>query len=120
MTSDQGFDRSNDSGNRLAPRPVSRPPVDPASRREFSRPDGLRGSFVAERVRPQKYRDQAEFRPSDRPADPVLEEAFHRPEGSSDSLQRHPVDVGALAAEKNGGEPDELDDPWRDPGPRRP
>lgn len=116
MTSDQGFDRSNDSGNRLAPRPVSRPPVDPASRREFSRPDGLRGSFVAERVRPQKYRDQAEFRPSDRPADPVLEEAFHRPEGSPDSLQRHPVDVGALAAEKNGGEPDELDDPWRDPG----
>src|SRR6185312_12193223 len=56
-----------------------------------------------------------EFRPHDRPADPVLQEAFRRPDGSPDSLQRHPVDVGALAAEKDGVEPDELDDPWRDP-----
>lgn len=120
MTSDQGFDQGQDSGknsgNRLAPRPISRPPVDPASRQLFSRPGGLRGSFVAERVRPKKYQDQAEFTPHDQPADPVLQEAFSRPEGSPFSLQRHPVDAGALAAEKNGAEPDELDDPWRDPG----
>ena len=116
MTSDQSFDRSNDSGNRLAPRPVSRPPVDPASRREFGRPDGLRGSFVAERVRPQKYREQGDFRPSARPSDPVLQDAFRRPDGSPETLQRHPVDADALAAEKDGVEPDELDDPWRDPG----
>ena len=111
MTSDQG----NNSGHRLAPRPISRPPVDPASRQAFGRPDGFQGSFVAERVRPQKYRDQAEFRPSDQPADPVLEEAFSRPFGSAESLQRHPIDAGALAAEKDGAEPDEGDDPWRDP-----
>ncbi|OJZ65341.1 serine protease [Mycobacterium paraffinicum] len=115
MTSDQGNDSGKNSGNRLAPRPISRPPVDPASRQLFSRPDGLRGSFVADRVRPQKYRDQSEFSPHDEPADPVLQEAFSRPVGSADSLQRHPVDAGALAAEKDGEEPDELDDPWRDP-----
>ena len=115
MTSDQGNDSGKNSGNRLAPRPISRPPVDPASRQVFSRPDGLRGSFVAERVRPPKYRDQAEYQPDDQPADPVLEEAFSRPVGSGDSLQRHPIDAGALAAENDGAEPDEADDPWRNP-----
>jgi S1-C subfamily serine protease len=115
VTSDQGNNSGQDSGYRLAPRPVSRPPVDAASRQAFGRPRGLRGSFVAERVRPQKYRDQAEFRPHDQPADPVLEEAFSRPAGAGDSLQRHPIDAGALAAEKDHAQPDEPDDPWRDP-----
>ena len=69
---------------------------------------------MAERVRPQKYRDQSEFTPEDQSADPVLQEAFSRPVGSPDSLQRHPVDSGALAAERDGAEPED-DDPWRDP-----
>ncbi len=115
MTSDNGNDSGENSRPRLAPRPISRPPVDAASRQAFGRPDGLQGSFVAERVRPPKYRDQGEFRPYDQPADPVLEEAFSRPVGTDDSLQRHPVDAGALAAEKNGAGADEPDDPWRDP-----
>ena len=61
MTSDDGNDGGNadiNGGNRLAPRPISRPPVDPASRQVFSRPAGQQGSFVAERVRPPKFRDQ--------------------------------------------------------------
>ena len=115
MTSDQGNDSGNNSGNRLAPRPIFRPPVDPGSRQAFGRPAGLQGSFVAERVRPQKYQDQAEFRPHDQPADPVLEEAFSRPVGVGESLQRHPIDAGALAADKDGAGPDEPEDPWRDP-----
>jgi S1-C subfamily serine protease len=114
VTSDHGND-SGDGGNRLAPRPISRPPVDPAARQAFSRPDGLQGSFVAERVRPPKYRDQADFRPYDQPADPVLQEAFSKPVGSVDTLQRHPIDTGALTAEKDGGGPEEPADPWRDP-----
>ena len=117
MTSD-GNNRGNDSGNngdRLAPRPVSRPPVDPASRQAFGRPTGLRGSFVAERVRPPKYREQADFTPHEQPADPVLEEAFSRPVGTVDTLQRHPIDAGALAAEQDGAEPEGAEDPWRDP-----
>ncbi|SON61274.1 Serine protease Do-like HtrA [Mycobacterium simulans] len=122
MTSDQGNNSGQDDaphgpdGPRLAPRPIARPPVDPASRQAFGRPSGLHGSFVAERVRPQKYREQAEFRPHDQPADPVLEEAFSRPYSGAESLQRHPIDAGALAAEKDGGPLDEQEDPWRDPG----
>lgn len=125
MTSDQrndatsnGDDNDNGTRHRLPPRPVYRPPVDPVSRQEFSRPSGHLGSFVAERVRPRKYREQTEFRPHDQPADPVLEEAFSRPVGAGDSLQRHPVDAGALAAEKDGAAPEEPEDPWRDPGAR--
>ena len=60
---------------RLAPRPVSRPPVDPASRRAFGRPDGVSGSFLGL----DKYRDQGEYTPKDQPPDPVLAEAFGRP-----------------------------------------
>ncbi|BBX72524.1 trypsin-like peptidase domain-containing protein [Mycobacterium shinjukuense] len=115
MTSDQGNNSGQDGGHRLAPRPIARPPVDAASRQAFGRPSGLRGSFVAERVRPQKYRDQAEFRPHDRATDPVLQEAFGRPFAGAESLQRHPIDAGALAAERDGGRPDEPDDPWRNP-----
>lgn len=120
MTSDQGFYQGQDGGdngaNRLAPRPISRPPVDPAARQAFGRPDGLQGSFVAERVRPSKYRDQIEFSPHDQRRDPVLEEAFSKPVGGAETLQRHPIDASALAAEQNGFDEDEADDPWRDPG----
>ncbi|BEH75814.1 MULTISPECIES: serine protease HtrA [Mycobacterium] len=116
MTSDQGNNSGQDGGPRLAPRPISRPPVDSAAWQTFGRPSGVQGSFVAERVRPQRYRDQSEYEPHDQPADPVLEEAFSRPVGGADSLQRHPIDAGALDAEKDGGQADEADDPWRDPG----
>jgi len=97
---------------RLEPRPVSRPPVDPASRRAFGRPDGVDGSFVGL----DRYRDQGEYTPKDQAPDPVLAEAFGRPYVVGDSLQRHPSDAGALEAERNGQGADEPDDPWRDPG----
>ncbi|MGY4649247.1 S1-C subfamily serine protease [Mycobacterium sp. URHB0021] len=97
---------------RLEPRPVSRPPVDPASRRAFGRPDGVDGSFVGL----DRYRDQGEYTPTDQAPDPVLAEAFGRPYSGGDSLQRHPADAGALDAERDGQGADEPDDPWRDPG----
>jgi S1-C subfamily serine protease len=97
---------------RLEPRPVSHPPVDPASRRAFGRPDGVNGSFVGL----DRYRDQGEFTPKDQPPDAVLAEAFGRPYAGGDSLQRHPADTGALDAERDSQLADELDDPWRDPG----
>jgi S1-C subfamily serine protease len=108
-------DQDNNGAPRLAPRPVSRPPVDAASRQAFSRPDGVQGSFVAERVRPTKYRDSGEFTPHDEPADPVLTEAFGRPFPGADSLQRHPTDAGALEDSKNKDELEDPEDPWRDP-----
>ncbi len=97
---------------RLEPRPVSRPPVDPASRRAFGRPDGVSGSFLGL----DSYRDQGEYTPKDRPPDPVLAEAFGRPYADGDSLQRHPADAGALDAERDGQGAEEPDDPWRNPG----
>ena len=109
-------DQDNNGAPRLAPRPISRPPVDSASRQAFARPDGVQGSFVAESVRPPKYRNQGEFAPYDEPADPVLSEAFGRPFPGADSLQRHPTDAGALDDGKDKNQLEEPDDPWRDPG----
>lgn len=104
---------SSGGAPRLAPRPVSRPPVDPAATRTFGRPRGVDGSFVAEELRPAKYRGSGEFTATEKKSDPVLQEAFSRPYPGGESLQRHPADVGALTAG-----PDvipEPDDPWRDP-----
>ncbi|MGU3497348.1 serine protease HtrA [Mycobacterium sp. C31M] len=102
----------DDSGSnpRLAPRPVSRPPVDPAAQRAFGRPDGVAGSFLDA----DKHRDQGEYTPKNLSPDPVLAEAFGRPYSGGDSLQRHPADAGALAAESLADEDDTVD-PWRDP-----
>ncbi len=109
-------DQDNNGAPRLAPRPVSRPPVDAASRQAFGRPDGVQGSFVADRVRPSKYRDSGEFSPHTAPADPVLTEAFGRPFAGADSLQRHPADADALDNGSVNGELEDPEDPWRDPG----
>jgi len=104
---------SSGSSPRLAPRPIARPPVDPAATRTFGRPQGVDGSFVAEDLRPAKFREQDQFRPADKPTDPVLEEAFGRPFPGGEPLQRHPADAGALNGEQD--QPEEPDDPWRDP-----
>jgi S1-C subfamily serine protease len=114
LSSNQDNSGPGSAGPRLAPRPVSRPPVDDASRRTFGRPDGVDGSFVAADLRPKKYQEGDEYEPRDQPPDPVLEEAFGRPYLGGESLQRHPVDAGALDAEKDTSD-DEPDDPWRDP-----
>ncbi|PRC43189.1 serine protease, partial [Mycobacterium sp. ITM-2017-0098] len=96
---------------RLQPRPVSRPPVDPAAQRTFGRPSGVDGPFLGA----DKHRDQGEYAPKDQAPDPVLAEAFGRPYSGVESLQRHPTDAGALEAERDG-DTDEPDDPWRNPG----
>ncbi|NVN49590.1 trypsin-like peptidase domain-containing protein [Mycolicibacterium hippocampi] len=94
---------------RLEPRPVSRPPVDPAAQRAFGRPAGVDGSFTGA----GQYRDQGEYTPKDQAPDPVLAQAFGRTPG--ESLQRHPTDAGALDAERDDSA-DDFDDPWRNPG----
>ena len=86
------------NNNRLAPRPVSRPPVDPAATRAFGRPDGFSGSFLGT----EAVRDQGDYTPTDQAPDPVLAQAFGPQNGSGDSLQRHPADAGALDAERDG------------------
>ncbi len=95
----------------MEPKPVSRPPVDPAQTRAFGRPDGVTGSFLGE----EKHRDQGEYTPRDQAPDAVLADAFGRPDGVSDTLQRHPADAGARQAERDRNFPEEPADPWRDP-----
>ncbi|MDT5009949.1 MAG: hypothetical protein QOH57_1566, partial [Mycobacterium sp.] len=95
---------------RLAPRPIDRPAVDPASRQAFGRPAGFDGPFLGA----DKHRDQGEFTPRNAPPDPVLAEAFRRPQPGGDSLQRHPIDAEALK-KREEDDAAAAADPWRDP-----
>ena len=103
-------DQAGDSP-RMAPRPVSRPPVDPAATRAFGRPEGVSGSFLGA----EQHRDQGEYEPRDQAPDPVLADAFGKPSTAVESLQRHPADAGALQSERDRGINDQPADPWRDP-----
>jgi len=91
----------------LEPRPVYRPHVDSHTSHAFRRPSGQRGSF-GERP-PAQAAAAAPQIPVSRPPDAVLAEAFGRPEGCDELLQRDPDAVEA--AEPPAGPVD----PWRDP-----
>jgi S1-C subfamily serine protease len=65
-------DRDEPTGDHLSPRPVTRPTVDPSTRRAFGRPDGVDGAFME----PERDRDQGEDAPTNQPPQPVLAEAF--------------------------------------------
>ncbi|KXP00989.1 S1C family serine protease [Tsukamurella pseudospumae] len=101
MTSDSDAQRP-----RLEPRPTHRPSVSEGEQVVFGRPDGVDGAFA-----PDAVRRAVDGRPQPRAAapDPVLTEAFSRPAGSADALQRDPY-AGPLDAEP---EPEPAD-PWRD------
>ncbi|MFC9893896.1 trypsin-like peptidase domain-containing protein [Nocardia sp. NPDC127579] len=94
----------------LGPRPVSRPPVDPQTEATFRRPDGQAGSFAAYSPNPAGN-SVPPLGPElqNRPPDSVLAEAFGRPEGSDELLQRDP-DAENAAPPVAGPA-----DPWRDP-----
>jgi S1-C subfamily serine protease len=87
----------------LGPRPVYRPAVDGATSRAFGRPEGLPGAFA-----PIGRRVGAAPGTSVRPPDPILAEAFGRPPGSVELIQRDPYPVGPRDSA-------EAADPWRDP-----
>ncbi|MFI6040542.1 trypsin-like peptidase domain-containing protein [Nocardia sp. NPDC051321] len=91
----------------LGPRPVYRPHVDNHTAHAFRRPAGQRGSF-AEPL-PRGAQPVAGQDMQNRPPDTVLAEAFGRPEGSTELLQRDPD--AANGAETVAGPVD----PWRDP-----
>ncbi len=87
-----------------APRPLWRPPVDPAARGTFGRPAGVPGSFAA------RDRMPTPVLPTAPPADEVLVDAFGRPPGAP-SLQREPAPPTEPAPP---GEDER--NPWRDAG----
>jgi S1-C subfamily serine protease len=94
---------------RLVPRPVSRPPVEPAATRAFGRPEGFSGSFLET----DQHLGDREYTPHDQAPDADLAEAFGR-HGGGDSLQRPPSDAEADAASERALA-DADADPWRDP-----
>ena len=94
---------------RLAPRPVSRPPVDPTTTRAFGRPEGFTGPVLAT----EEQLGRGEFTPTNQAPDPELAEAFGR-HGGGDSLQRPPADPGAAEAERDRERRELAADPWRD------
>lgn len=89
---------------RLAPRPLYRPAVDPASAAAFGRPAGTSESFAPDR---DAGHDPAL---TIGPPDPVLAEAFGRPHDAVESIQRDPDGDAPRSPE-----PTAPADPWRDP-----
>ncbi|GAA5042286.1 S1C family serine protease [Nocardia callitridis] len=112
-TSDSAANRGNlrpHDAPELGPRPVYRPEVDEHTAQAFARPDGQAGSFA----QPLPTRAEGAAPPlgpelQNRPPDAVLAEAFSRPEGSAELLQRDPT---ASDAPPPAAGPS---DPWRDP-----
>ncbi|MFI7194839.1 trypsin-like peptidase domain-containing protein [Nocardia nova] len=92
----------------LGPRPVYRPDIDKHTARAFRRPEGQAGSFAPHAQAASAPRhDSPEL--VNRPPDAVLAEAFGRPAGSDERLQRDP---DAATETPDSGAPV---DPWRDP-----
>ncbi|MGQ4601012.1 trypsin-like peptidase domain-containing protein [Nocardia sp. R6R-6] len=111
-TSDSAADRGNlrpSDAPVLGPRPVYRPHVDTHTARAFRRPSGLSGSFAEPLA--TRTADAARGGPElqNRPPDAVLAEAFGRPQGSTELLQRDPDAAGGPAPIAGPA------DPWRDP-----
>lgn len=92
----------------LGPRPVYRPDIDKHTARAFRRPEGQVGSFAPHATATAAPRhDTPEL--VNRPPDAVLAEAFGRPAGSDELLQRDPDAATEAPA------PAVPADPWRDP-----
>ena len=90
----------------LAPRPVYRPQVDSHTEQAFRRPSGQSGSFAP---RTDTGPESSVQTAPKGPPEAVLAEAFGRPAGSTELLQRDPdavTDTPPIAGP---------DDPWRDP-----
>jgi S1-C subfamily serine protease len=80
----------------MVPRPVDRPPVDPAATVAFGRPDGFTGSFLGSE---QQTRDQGAYTPTNLPPDKVLAEAFGRYESEDDDAEPDYGPAPTVAAE---------------------
>src|SRR4051794_35128841 len=82
------------SPDRLGPRPLRQPPVDPAQAAVFGRPTGVAGAFA----RSSQNGPPATRRSAPPPAD-ALADAFSRPPELSDVLlQRPPGEAGQAPA----------------------
>lgn len=105
----------NSGEPRLAPKPLDRPPVDPAQAATFGRPRGVDGAFDKLYTPAAHNGDQIVARP---PAPESLAEAFGRPPGAEDVLLQRPGDDNGNGRRTPPEPPlwSKTADPWRDPG----
>ncbi|GAA4857361.1 trypsin-like peptidase domain-containing protein [Saccharopolyspora cebuensis] len=99
---------------RLPPRPLHRPSVDPAQATAFGRPRGVRGSFDAHSRSGLAPRGIQQLPPPPE----SLNQAFGRPAGSREVLQRTPGEPEPTTAPADDPvlwESGSVRDPWRDP-----
>src|SRR5436190_21883831 len=74
---------------RVGPRPIDRPPADPASAAAFGRPAGVDGAFAAPPNGGPGVRAFADLKVAPPPPE-ALVTAFRRPDGRGEVLQRPP------------------------------
>ncbi|WP_198283874.1 S1C family serine protease [Saccharomonospora azurea] len=113
--SDPATPKQEESGeHRLRPRPIARPPVDPAMAATFGRPKGVDGSFDLLHSRDTEARPQPVLAP---PPPPSLAQAFGRQPGDEGVVLQRPGDDKAEPSD-HADEPlwTSDADPWRDPG----
>jgi S1-C subfamily serine protease len=103
------------SPDRLGPRPLRQPPVDPAQAAVFGRPTGVDGAFA--RTSANGSHPDTAMRVAPPPAEALVDAFSRPPESEGVLLQRPPVDQQRPTA---SGEPAlwsaKDSDPWRDPG----
>lgn len=112
QTSDSAASRGNlrpSDAPVLGPRPVYRPHIDKHTARAFRRPNGLPGSFGPRPAGAPTAPSPGEPELQNRPPEGVLAEAFARPAGSTEILQRDPDAITDSAPSAPPA------DPWRDP-----
>ncbi len=103
---------------RLTPRPLDRPAVDPAQAATFGRPRGVDGAFDKLYAPDSRNGNEPDKLPLAPPPPESLAEAFRRPPGAEDVVLQRPHDDNG-SAPANGSEPPlwtSSADPWRDPG----
>ncbi|WP_206795606.1 S1C family serine protease [Amycolatopsis sp. MtRt-6] len=97
--------------DRLGPRPLARPAVDPAQAAVFGRPQGVDGAF--DKLYSPQQANGVNLAP---PAPESLAEAFRRPPGAEGVLLERPREA---TGDSPAAEPPlwtGTRDPWRDPG----
>ncbi len=105
------------AGDRLAPRPLARPAVDPAQAATFGRPRGVDGAF--DKLYQPGANGQATPGMNLAPPTPEsLAEAFRRPPGAEGVVLERPHGSTGPEPSENGAEGPlwtTTSDPWRDP-----
>jgi S1-C subfamily serine protease len=98
--------------DRLGPRPLDRPAVDPAQSAVFGRPRGVDGAFDKLYTPSSNGNQNLSLAP---PAPESLAEAFRRPPGSEGVLLERPREATGEAAATEPPLWTDDKDPWRDP-----